>query len=464
MDTTKLKLLITEQFPEFYREEYPQFIEFVKKYYEYLESTNSGKVGSIKDLDNTLDLFITYLKNDLAKNIPEFGKLDDRSFLRFAKEFYTSRGSEDSYRFLFRAMFGKEVDIFYPSTVILRASDGRWEQDLSIRIFVSVGTAYDVSGLAGNKLTITNEFGRATTILVLKVKEIATDLYELFIDRFFSGTVAIGNSVSYSSLNVTISGVVSEGASTVSVVEPGAGFIAGSFFEVTGSTNLKLRASKVDQTGAILKSEIIAPGNGFSAVTYALIEQSSRAALAVSTTLMTATGNQAVVQINPGPLLKYPGFYSSSNGFLSDAMYLQDNDYYQAFSYVIKLDEQLSSYKTAVKKLLHPDGMALWGQFDVSNEFNITMSISETISPLIQALFDTVSITDELLSINTTKGLEETLTITDELTFNLTRPITETVTLSDSGSIEVQTAQTYASGTYFAETYAKGAPSTTRTW
>jgi len=464
MDTTKLKLLIDEQFPEFYREEFPQFIEFVKKYYEYLESTNAGKTAGIKDIDETLDLFVTYLKNEFAKNVPEFGKLDDRSFLRFAKEFYTSRGSEDSYRFLFRAMFGKEVDIFYPSTVILRASDGRWEQDLSIRIFISLGTVDQVKTLAGNKLTITNEFGRATIIQVLKVKEIATNLYELFIDRFFSGTVAIGNSISFSSLNFSIAGVISEGAASVSVVDPGLGFISGSFFEVPGTTNLKLRASKVDSSGSILKSEIIVPGNGFSSVTYALVTQSNRTALAVSTSIMVATGSQSVLQINPGPILKYSGYYSSSNGFLSDAMYLQDNDYYQAYSYVIKLDEQLASYKSVVRKLLHPDGMALWGQFDVSNNFNLSLTISQTIVPVLQSLSDSISITDQILSINTTKALVETVYVTDVMSFSITKPIAETIILTDSGSIEIQTAQTYASEAYFAETYSKGAPSLTRTW
>ncbi len=135
MDLIKIQNLIKDQFPEFYREEFPQLIKFVEKYYEFLGTTNYSVLSSVTDIDKSLDEFLVYLKDNFAKNVPEFGKLSDRDFLHVSKQFYSSRGSNESYKFLFRAMFGKEVELAYPGEFVLKPSDGYWEQEVSFRVF-----------------------------------------------------------------------------------------------------------------------------------------------------------------------------------------------------------------------------------------------------------------------------------------------------------------------------------------
>jgi hypothetical protein len=135
LDLLKVENLIKDQFPEFYREEFPQLIKFVEKYYEFLGTTNYSALSSVTDIDNSLDEFLVHLKDNFAKNVPEFGKLSDRDFLHVSKQFYSSRGSNESYKFLFRAMFGKEVELAYPGEFVLKPSDGYWEQEVSFRVF-----------------------------------------------------------------------------------------------------------------------------------------------------------------------------------------------------------------------------------------------------------------------------------------------------------------------------------------
>ena len=128
------QISIARNFPEFVREEYPLFVKLVEEYYRYLDTTNIGNIDSVTDIDSTPDQFIEYFRRQYAINISSFWNLDFKEFLYFAKSFYSSRGSETSIRFLFRAMFGEEIEIDYPGQYVLRASDGKWSQEFHIEL------------------------------------------------------------------------------------------------------------------------------------------------------------------------------------------------------------------------------------------------------------------------------------------------------------------------------------------
>ncbi|MDV7390452.1 hypothetical protein RZS08_03820, partial [Arthrospira platensis SPKY1] len=100
-------VLVQKLFPEFYREEFPALIEFIEAYYEFVRSeTFSGQILGVRDLDTTLDMFADQLRKELALAMPDETTLDKRELLRNAKAFYSSKGTEASYRFLMRALFG----------------------------------------------------------------------------------------------------------------------------------------------------------------------------------------------------------------------------------------------------------------------------------------------------------------------------------------------------------------------
>ena len=65
----------TEQlFPAFYREEGPNFIAFVKAYYEWMETSgqlifHARNISDYRDLDRTLEEFIVHFKEKYLHNI-----------------------------------------------------------------------------------------------------------------------------------------------------------------------------------------------------------------------------------------------------------------------------------------------------------------------------------------------------------------------------------------------------------
>jgi hypothetical protein len=62
-------------------------------------------------------------------------------------------------------------------------------------------------------------------------------------------------------------------------------------------------------------------------------------------------------------IYSYPGRYVNQDGQLSSYNFLQDRDYYQKYSYVVKIEESLNNYRKALKDLIHPAGLKLFGQY-----------------------------------------------------------------------------------------------------
>ena len=125
----------------------------------------------------------------------------------------------------------------------------------------------------------------------------------------------------------------------------------------------------------------------------------------------------AIVSISLGALVKYPGYFESNNGFLDDSIYIQDSRFYQAFSYVLKLDERLASYKSAVKTMLHPAGMALFGEFEVTNNYDLSVALESLVKSLGIGLEDLIVSTDSSATLSTTKVLSDTLDTPTDSTF-----------------------------------------------
>ena len=65
------------------------------------------------------------------------------------------------------------------------------------------------------------------------------------------------------------------------------------------------------------------------------------------------------------------GFWKNNDGKLDSTVYLQDNKYYQNFSYVIESSESIRDYKPIVNTMVHPAGTQLYGEISLINEINV---------------------------------------------------------------------------------------------
>jgi len=130
---------VSTQSPFFVRNEHPNFVRFVEAYYEYMEQ--EGKtIGRAKDfrsaldVDRSIDLYTEKLYSQFLSNIPEDIIADKNLVLKHVKDFYRSRGTEKSIQFLMSILYDEDVNFYYPKRDILKASDGKWYQEKSLKV------------------------------------------------------------------------------------------------------------------------------------------------------------------------------------------------------------------------------------------------------------------------------------------------------------------------------------------
>ena len=134
----------------------------------------------------------------------------------------------------------------------------------------------------------------------------------------------------------------------------------------------------------------------------------------------TASDDPAIIEVDLGALVKYPGYFTSNAGFLDDSIFIQDSKYYQAFSYVIRIDERLASYKSAVKTMLHPAGMALFGEYNITNEIDLSITLESLVKSLGIGIEDTfVGVDTGGVSLSFTKVLSDSINTPSDINITL---------------------------------------------
>jgi hypothetical protein len=467
----KISSLLASQLPEFVREDHQTFVSFLQAYYDYLE-TQSPDIKTLRDLDTTLDSFLKHFKNELAVNLPNT-VVSEKFLLQHIKEQYLAKGSEASFKLLFRLMFNKDVTVDYPAKQMLRASDGKWNQDVSIICKVLTGHPDQIIGkmvdiITPNKIVrVLIDRRQYVEVEVERAVQISQDTYEFYIDRRFFGNISIGDRLRYQSGDIYFTAEVTATTSKLQVLSPGTGFKIGQLYPIKNGKGFGsiMKVTRVNGSGGIISAEFIKFGTGYStdftSTIYADLGQSSsgtggsslqviggnigitettdgfsEAGIINKSDYSTAIdgtyagevlrefGDQAaaiqspfepaVIKVTLGSLGKYPGYYINNDSFLNDAIYIQDSRYYQAFSYVLKIDELLDSYKSAVKTLVHPAGMAVFGEYDIRNEFDISLELESMIKILAVNQQDEVFTNDAITDIFLTKGFEDTVSLINE--------------------------------------------------
>jgi len=156
MSDNKVSLLINRQVPEFVRDEYPLFITFLEAYYEYLETKQGTQINdlisvskdlrNLSDVDDSIEDFEQQFFNSFATYLPKDVTVDKAFLIKNVLPIYLSKGSEGSFKLLFRMLFSEELELIYPKNNVLRASDGKWTVDNILRIDTDIRSVYTATG------------------------------------------------------------------------------------------------------------------------------------------------------------------------------------------------------------------------------------------------------------------------------------------------------------------------------
>lgn len=88
-----------------------------------------------------------------------------------------------------------------------------------------------------------------------------------------------------------------------------------------------------------------------------------------------------------GALGRPLGKFINADGKVSDSSKkIQDSLFYQEYSYVIKVGQSIDKYRDVVKKLLHPIGLALFGEVRIQTSIQAPVSVTLQVSDLLTTI------------------------------------------------------------------------------
>lgn len=427
MSRINTSTLVSGQLPEFVREDYSTFVSFIEAYYEFLDNNSISDYKSLKDIDSISDTFIQYLRDELS-TISEKFLGNERFLLSHVRDLYRAKGSEASFNLLFKMLYNKDIEVKYPRTQMLRVSDGKWVQNYSVFVSDVNGDIFSLIGnIAQVKTSLIAISLQITDVVLTPYHHNNLPIYEIFVNKGFYGDIQVGSILSFE----TVSSIILPTTSKSKIINGGKNFKPGELYSIqSGSgSGTVLKITKVDSVGAIQSAQILKFGQNYTTDFVIQIQSNYDKALSLSsnsislssnsvgvnenysgiietgiintfdyvdstfitdvtyvigdalatfssttTTDIVDSNNIATIQFYMGALAKYPGYYSSNDGFLDDNMFIQDSRYYQLFSYDVIVNEKLDSYKSILKTFIHPAGMALFGTYTINNEFDVSIT------------------------------------------------------------------------------------------
>jgi hypothetical protein len=445
----KLSLLVANHFPEHIVESYPEFIEFIEAYYEWMEnnkevtnvlktllsnqdvdtaspgsavlelSSGSGQyqideivfqgislaeaiargrvlsqengklevtdiIGSFNTgfgavngvtseasylitevdfLSSTINDFIRWFRVEFIPNIPKEVITDPRKFIKHSRQFYKAKGTQKSYKLLFRILFNENVEFYYPWTDMIRADDAKWIEPKTLKVRALVGNPFQ---LIGRRIRGTSSFSSALVEDVVSFTAGPSTIYELILNRTsISGVFQPTENIQLEdgSVIATVSAIVAG----VNIVDAGEGYSVGDVIEFqtfSTGTGAQAKVTSVGPNGEIQKIEMINFGVDYNISTPPFVIFPPTATPAVGTAIL-------------GSLATYPGFFLNDDGMPDTTKYLQDGHFYQQFSYVLRVNQSIDQYRDVVKKLVHPSGLVFFGQLLNIILFNASSTFSE---------------------------------------------------------------------------------------
>jgi len=372
--SNNLSALIAQQFPEFIRDGHPGIVAFIEAYYEWLDAETNYlrspmRLGEVIDIDKTMDIFLSRFRKQYLLDFPEIlafnketGKpFDEKILIKNIKDFYRSKGTEKSYKFLFRILYDTTVNIYYPKNDILRLSDGKWIQNKYVKSIHTSGK--DIFECVGKTViqrnSLTQEVIASGTVLdVNSVTTHQTNIHQVSQIYFTATNGTFLSGTQYPIEFTNNSGVLIKEPrlfsciQSVKIINGGINYLVGDSVEFSDASEISKASGRVYQinslTGAIEKIRLENSGLSYESIPTASVT--------------SVNGSGFVGEVSIGALVYEQGYYSNNDGRLSTNKVMQDNHYFQEFSYVLETDAVLKKYKEAVLKLIHPLGTAFFSK------------------------------------------------------------------------------------------------------
>lgn len=125
---------VEQALPSHFVKEYPDFVEFLTVYYDFLESDQGldrmvERLRDVRNADIAQGDYIERMMCEYGEGFPDLGTLTDANALKLFHMWFKSKGNQEAIEAYFRLFLNTEAEVVYPKDNMLRVSDGNWDND-----------------------------------------------------------------------------------------------------------------------------------------------------------------------------------------------------------------------------------------------------------------------------------------------------------------------------------------------
>ena len=279
---------IESQFPDFYKQEGPLFIAFVKAYYEWLESDretlyHGRRLPEYRDIDKTLDEFILFFKTKYLSNIQFSIASNKKLFIKNSLDFYRSKGTPRSIDLFFKLIHGIEAKVYYPGDDVFKLSDNEFA---NVK-YLEVEDHPELINMVGFNIRGSDSGAYAFAERLVKTKKGSRKISVLYISNVV-GNFQTSEQIATLGAPINITTKILGSLSSLTVESSDANFVAGERLKIVDGSGKKGVAvvSETETKVGVVEFDLINPGYGY---TDEAIILSSEAVLTASNVNVTNT-------------------------------------------------------------------------------------------------------------------------------------------------------------------------------
>ena len=144
--------------------------------------------------------FLTKVKRQVTPGFEGrtlYSELNENLFIKQSRDFYSSKGTEESFKILFRALYGEEIQVIRPSDFLLKPSDAQYRITKDLVVEAISGDPADLL----NRTIFQDEsdnFKKASGSVnnVQKINRDGKDYYIISLDYDFDKDISVSGSIS----------------------------------------------------------------------------------------------------------------------------------------------------------------------------------------------------------------------------------------------------------------------------
>ena len=358
-----------QRFPQYILDDYATFVTFITSFLKYLEQDGYPRdllrnSRSYLDIDATSDLLLAHFESQLASSLPATITANKVLLVKHIKDLYANRGNELGLKLFFKLVYNEEVNIYYPSTDMLRVSDGKW--NALTTIFIKLNQAITLTSgttIIGKTTNTVAVITSAQLITINKVSYYNCNI-SLNSNTFIENEEIILNNAVIGNIEPIITGL--------EIGNEGQNYSVGDLITIGDS---EFRITSVSSTGGIIEITQIAVGLYFtsnintirSLGRYQFGDEPVGGAIIQPIVINTRIGTGAAFSPVFGAINSSGGSYSNYDGIISGKCKIQDSYYYQAFSYDISTKNNRSDWESSFISIMNPAGNIMFSTIPVQD-------------------------------------------------------------------------------------------------